>query len=246
MSETNQIPRGSDQLQPRGGELAKDLVDMTEDQMAEFIAIDLLEIENRRYRNGSMPQSDHKILFLIGNYLNDVTTAIDIRGQKIYTKDSQFPKPPKIPEVSAAISRYFKFGRGNLPRVLSQVSDVFYNLAQLRVLDPEIANVYTEWMNKLSGGLGMESRDLLGLAIIKYRRRLIEREGAKDVPVEESIIEGFIQQEQIAGEFSVKPPTEEGLKNFYRLVNLLGQKVLAPRIAQMKVMETSIALEYSD
>ena len=92
----------------------------------------------------------------------------------------------------------------------------------------------------------MESRDLLGLAIIKYRRRLIEREGAKDVPVEESIIEGFIQQEQIAGEFSVKPPTEEGLKNFYRLVNLLGQKVLAPRIAQMKVMETSIALEYSD
>ncbi len=234
MGEAIQRTRGGDQLQPRGGELAKDLVDMSEDQMAEFIAIDLLEIENQRYRKGTMPREDHKIIFLIGDEMNDVTTAIDIRGQKIYTKDSQFPRPPEISEVSAAISRYFETGKVSLPEVLSEVSDVFYNLAQLRVLDPKIENVYTEWMNKLSGGLGMKSRVLLGFAIIKYRRRLIQMEGEKDVPGEESIIEGFIQQKQPVGEFSVKPPTEEGLKSFYRLVNLLGQKVLSPRITQMK------------
>ena len=73
---------------------------------------------------------------------------------------------------------------------------MFYNLAQLRMLDPNGENVYTEWMNKLSSGLGMESRDLLGLAIIKYRRRLIQMEGKTDFRGEESIIEGFIQQEQ--------------------------------------------------
>ena len=43
--------------------LAKDLPNLTENQMAEIIAKDLLGRENDLYRSGSTIPADHKILF---------------------------------------------------------------------------------------------------------------------------------------------------------------------------------------
>jgi len=214
-------------------DLAKDLPNLTENQMAEVIAKDLLDRENNLYRSGNTLPADHKILFLIGDATSDVTRATDLRADRIYTKESSFPKAPEIPELNASISRYFEKDRQNLPEVLSETADIFYNLAQLRELDPEFRDVYSKWMNYLSSSIGLDLRELFGLAIIKYRRRLIQEGGEKDVLEEEKLLQSFVTEAQSPGRFSVRRPSDDGLKKFYRVVNLLGSRILAGRFTQL-------------
>src|SRR3989344_4845713 len=117
--------------------LTKDLPNLTENQMAEVIAKDLLDRENNLYRSGNTLPADHKILFLIGDATSDVTRATDLRADRIYTKESSFPKAPEIPELNASISRYFEKDRQNLLEVVSEKAEIFYNFGQLRGHDPE-------------------------------------------------------------------------------------------------------------
>ena len=214
--------------------LTKDLPNLTENQMAEVITKDLLDRENNLYRSGNTVPADHKILFLIGDETNDVTRATDLRADRIYTKESSFPKAPEIPELNASISRYFEKDRQNLPEVLSETADIFYNLAQLRELDPEFRDVYSKWMNYLARSIGLDLGELFGLAIIKYRRRLIQEGGEKDVLEEEKLLQSFVTEGQSPGRFSVRRPSDDGLKKFYRVVNLLGNKILAGRFTQLR------------
>lgn len=213
--------------------LTKDLQEMTEDQMIEVIASDLLIRENQSYRDGRAIPAEHKILFLIGDRMNDVTQAKDFQGKPIYTKEADFPRPPEISEVNAAISRYDDTGRKDLAPVLSETADIFYNLAQLRGLDPDFKDEYSKWLGTLAKSIGLDLRELLGLAIIKYRRRLIEKED-KDVPGEEDLLRSCIREDQDQGVFSVKKPADDGLKKFYRVVNLFANTVLVPRWHQLK------------
>ncbi len=219
--------------------LTKDLIGMTEDQMIEVIATDLLIRENQSYRDGRAIPAEHKILFLIGDRMNDVTQARDFQGKRIYTKEADFPRPPEISEVNAAISRYDDTGRNDLAPVLSETADIFYNLAQLSGLDPDFKDEYRKWINNLARGMGLDVQELLGLAIVKYRKRLFQNNGRKDVPKEEELLQRCIRENMSQGGFSVKKPTDDGLKKFYRVVNLFANTVLVPRWHQLRANLTA-------
>ena len=78
-------------------QLLNEVVDQSVEKKLSFIANELLTLEGQIYRNDPTPVPvDHKIIFLVGNNRNDVRSAVDRKGQPIYTKLATCIRDAKI------------------------------------------------------------------------------------------------------------------------------------------------------
>jgi len=208
------------------------LSNLSVDEMIKLIAVDLLNIEDENCRNGNHLTADYKILFLIGDDTKDVTRSKGLDGKDIYTNKRDFPRPPEIIELTSAISRYDDEDRKNIGPVLSETADIIYNVAQLTELDSEFKAEYTKWLYYFSKGIGMDLKELLGLAVIKYRRRYSPG-NEKNVKEEEAFLVECLRGGAAEDIFSVQRPSDEGLIKISRIVNLFGSTVLSARLNQL-------------
>lgn len=208
--------------------LKVDLREFTEEDLFKFINRDLLEIENERYTGNT---AEHKLFFLIGGPEKDVAVARTITGELVYTEPPTHPKTPEITEATAAISAYFEV-KSNMPRVISEITDIFYNLSHLTVLDPKFADEYRDCMNSLSKSLGLPLHEALLLTALKYKHRHIDRNGEKFPEDEDKIIADRL--EMVEKEGIIAAPSDDNITATYREINIMESEMLRPRLKQWR------------
>lgn len=199
------------------------LTGMTDNELRDFICKDLLSVEQIKYHGKNT--AEHKILFLIGGAENDVASVRTSRNQLVYFIQPGHPKAPEIAEATAAISFHFE-GSANTARVISEVSDIFYNLWHLTQLDPRYGE-YEHCIDELSGVLGFSRRDALLVTAAKYNYRLVSP-GVKNHEAEDKIIADLMENG------SVTKPADKNLIAAYRTLNRMGNDILKPRLQQLQ------------
>lgn len=211
--------------------LELDLREFTEEALFKFINVNLLEIENERYTAGNT--AEHKLLFLIGGPEKDVTVARTITGEFVYTKPPGHYKAPEIAEATAAISAYLE-NKGNMPRVISEITDIFYNLSHLTVLDPAFTEGYETCMARLCNSLGLSLREALLLTAVKYKHRHIDRNGEKFPGEEDKAIATLLEMKGEEGSIAV--PSRKNITEAAREMNRMEEYILRLRLNQWRFM----------
>lgn len=229
-----------------------DLREFSENDLFGFINGTLLEIEGREYTTESTPE--HPLLLLVGGPERDVSVARTVTGELIYKEPSPYfrvpeitgatfaistyskeahkflllmgdPKAPKITGAIVSISAYSKI-EPDISQVVSEITDVFYYLSHLTVLDSKFAEVYRTCLTRLSDSLGLPLRDVLLLTAAKYKYRYIDRQ--KKVPKEEDKIIAALLGTRIA------IPSLAHLTATAREMIKTENKVLKPRLVQWR------------
>lgn len=201
---------------------------LSEDRLFEIIRRDFLELENLHYRKGGNISGEAKLLFLVGGEELDVTVAKTSDGKEIYTKEANHPKSPEISEATSAISNHFEESR-NLPKVLAEIADIWYNLIQLTILDPEFEKSYMLCIDKLCETLGFSRQQAYLLTVTKYKCRLIDQQGKKDIPEEIERITALVENNSTL----LPIPSDEAIAEAFRVINRMGEKVLKTRLLQL-------------
>lgn len=201
----------------------------TAEQLWVFVTEQLLAAETRRYTGGN--SAEHKLLFLIGGPEHDVAVAQTSRGERIYTKQPAHPKAPEVLEATAAISFYFEV-EPDVVRVVSELTDVFFNLALLTRLDPKFSAEYTTCVHQLADALGVSLRDALLLTAAKYAYRLIDP-GVKNSHEEDRLIQKLMTPQE-NNPAVVPRPSEQQIATAYRVLNRIGNHILRTRLQQLQ------------
>lgn len=206
---------------------------LTEARMVKTIAKEFLRFEETHYRNGWVFPAEAKLLFLVGTDEIDVTKAKTSNGIPIYTKTADHVKAPEIVEAISAISDHFEREQ-NVPNVLLEIADVWYNLVQLTQLDTDFAPTYQKCIDELCSTLGYSRREAYKLVVLKYKVRFIDKEGGKSHSDERKEIVS-----QLRGEHSyhLPTPTDASLNDAYRLLNKMSATILRPRLLQLRTLQ---------
>lgn len=202
-----------------------DLSVMTAEGLTEFIFQTLLIVENERYSRGNT--AEHKLLFLIGGPDKDVATATTSKGEAVYSVLPGHPKAPEFDEATTAISNYFEHHQ-DPTRVVSEVTDIFYNLLLLTQLDTGYAE-YLHCIDEIANALGFSFYDVVLLSASKFEHRLIDP-GIKDPDAEEEIIRNLLDDK--AGK--IKKPTDTQIASAYRILNRINTDILQTRLRQIQ------------
>lgn len=216
-------------------ELTLDLTHLAEDTSFMLIADDFLRLEDRLYRGGRPLTAEHKLAFLIGGDSEDVRRAVDMDGNPIYTKHADHAKPAEFAEALHAISDHLESER-NLPKVLSEIADVYYNIIQLSVLDPEFRDVYRTCMQRLSDNLGLTLHQAALLVIAKYKHRLIDNNGKKDIPGELAVVARLLNEGEGDGPL-IPTPSDEQLDEAFNTIGEMKNTIFKPRLIQWRTLE---------
>lgn len=208
-------------------EVKQDLRNMSADELFHYIVDVLKPAEDHKYKTGNT--AEHKLLFLVGGPENDVSVARTSDGKTVYSIPPDHPKLPEVSEANAAISRYFEHDKESLPSVMSEIADIYFNLAILTEVDQDEELNYRKSMDHLTIALGITLRGGLLLAATKYKIRLLDG-GEKDLQGEEEAMADLISANGRAPHVSI---SEDGLKAGYRALNEISHFVLKPRVVQI-------------
>ncbi len=210
--------------------LKLDFGHLSEEAIYAIIEHDLLTHENIAYRNGQSVPAEHKLLFLVA--VGDIRSALDSTGSRIYTKSAPYSKVCEVSEFTAACSAHLE-KKPDINDVLSEFADMFYNVVQLRRLDPLFKSEYDKWLNVLANSLGLTMHQAGLLTIAKYSYRLVANHGKKDVASELTIINS-LRSQQGESDPLIPTPTNEQVSRSLHLVDLLERFVLHPRLLQLQ------------
>ncbi len=202
--------------------------------MYRTVARNYLRREELHYRNGWVLSPDAKLLFLVGTEEVDITKAETCTGITIYTKKANHVKAPEIFEAASAISDHFERER-NVPNVLSELADVWYNLIQLTQLDPDFSVTYKKCVDQLREAVGYSTRDAFLLIHAKYQLRFYDNKGVKEHNEEIEAIKFLLKGENID---PIATPSDEELNKAYRLLNKMSVTILKPRLLQFQTLQT--------
>lgn len=206
---------------------------LTESQMENIIGKQFLRLEEIHYRNGWVFPAEAKLLFLVGTDEKDVTKAVTSTGIPIYTKNAAHVKAPEIIEATSAISDHFERKR-DVPNVLMELSDVWYNLLHLKQMDADFAPTYQKCIDELCTTMGYSRWQAYKLVILKYRVRLIDNSGGKEHHNEHKEIAS-----QLRSEFGYRlpAPSDTSISDAYRLLNIMSETILRPRLKQLQTLQ---------
>lgn len=173
-----------------------------------FYRQQLLPIENKLFAAGNT--AEHKLIFLIGSSENNVAKARLADGRPVYTKAPPYVKHPEISEANDVIAPYLELAFNPPPenatdqaqityyedlrtfyrRAISEIADVFYNLALLVCLDdPRFEGTYKGCIGDIASSLGLTTREGLLLGALKHEHRLVKNGGRKNIEEEDAILE---------------------------------------------------------
>lgn len=212
--------------------LQVDLRQMSEADLLNFICGPLLEIERKKYTGGNT--AEHKLLFLIGGPEKDVAVAKTNSGNLVYTSAPAHPKAPEIAEATAVISSHFEVER-NIPRVLSEVADIFYNLVHLSMLDSRFSEIYKDCSKRLAKSLGLSLQEALLITAAKYKYRHIDKK-SKAPKEEDEVIAQLISEAGEPGK--IKAPSDKNITAAYQEINRIENYVLRPSLMQWRFMNS--------
>jgi len=200
--------------------------------------------------------AEHKLAFLLGGDLNDTTTARISDGswvikRKVIDGIEEGPGNPRAPEILEAVvemSDYFDRVKYNFyderpedrfqdqVRILSEVSDVAFNLLALALKDPSHDVGYREYLQTLSINLGFETnREVLLIAAVKYKSRYIDQK-RKDPLREDALISELLRPDNGRGP-RVRIPSDIAFGNTSRWLNEMAKYFLTPRVEQIPRQE---------
>ena len=226
-------PQSPDYLQ-----INRDLLLQNGHYLLRFITSDLRAIEDEKYGlEGNTAY--HKLAFLIGGDDNDVTT-VEISGDSaLHDKTHVTPKAPEISEATVAISNHFEIDHlseephsgENMARVISEVSDVIFNIAMLTEMDNQNRKQYKTFIRTLCESLGMDVRQGLLLASAKYNQRLVIQKTEKDIQAEDGVIKDLMERG------IVPAPDDNEIAAAYRIMNQIGNGFLRYRFRQLEILE---------
>lgn len=220
---------------------------MTAEDKLDWLSNHILKEEQRLLREPyNIPQHrpEAKIMFLTGGPKSDVTEARDFDGNLIHTRHLDHPRPmfAEIPEALSSISHWFDLHALSMEQntpppspiaLLSEVTDVVYNVSHLLTLDPHFGDNYTEYLNRISDSLGLSLDQLLTLTVYKYNFRLGQGKTQKNIPVENSIFEKVLSQTDAEGKPLFQVPNESQFqKTFHTLSEV--QSLLNTRLEQLR------------
>jgi hypothetical protein len=207
---------------------------LTTQQMKPLIQNDMLFLENDAYRGGNSLVGHHKLVFLVAGQTRDVTTASGLSGESIYTKESSHPKAPEVDEFLHTLSDHFD-KEPDLPGVMSEAADIFYNLIQLEKLDPEFTSQYECYVSNLATALGLTTVQAHLLALYKYKIRMVDLKGIKDVQWENMHIRKKLLETNDEHPI-ISIPGDSQLTDAYRSAAIIG-KLLEIRIQTLQETE---------
>ena len=189
----------------------------------DFYRQQLLPIENGLFAAGNT--AEHKLIFLIGTSENNVAKARLADGRPVYTKIPPYVKHPEISEANDVIAPYLELAFNPPPEsadekkqefyreelrsfyrhTISEIADVFYNLALLVYLDdPRFEEMYKGCIGDIANSLGLTAREGLLLGALKHEHRLVTNRGKKNIEEENAILERALFAEGI-----IPAPTAE-------------------------------------
>ena len=220
---------------------------MTEDEKWHWLSETILKVEHQLLREPyNMPQvrPEAKIMFLTGGPKGDVTEARDFDGNLIHTRHLDHPRPmaAEISEAKNAISHWFDLVMEskdqNAPTpspvpVLSEVTDVVYNIAHLLTLDPQFWEEYTSYLKRLSGSLGFSMDQLLTITIYKYNFRLGQGKSQKNIAIENDLLEKVISKVDAGGNPTYTNPSEAQFQKTYHTLAEI-ETLLNTRLEQLR------------
>ncbi len=225
---------GPERLQPSressaGTIPSNDFSFASSESLYRYIVENLKSIEDAKYPN----TAEHKLLFLVGGPKNDVAAAMTSTGQPAYDQPHDHPKLPEVTEANAAISQYFEKGRNPAyyPGVLSEIADIYFNLALLTKLDPEATLLYRRSIGHLTDSLQIYLRDGLLLAATKYDLRLVVNRSKKNTQAEERAMAKLSDADGRMPEVFIR---DRGLARGYGALNEIAYHVLMPRLIQIQ------------
>ena len=220
---------------------------MTPEDKLYWLSDQILKEEHRLLRepyNMSQIRPEAKIMFLTGGPKSDVTEARDFEGNLIHTRHLDHPRPmfAEIPEALSSISHWFDLmiqRKENNPlppspvSVLSEVSDVVYNVSHLLTLDEYFWEEYNTYLKRIAGSLGYSLDQLLTIAVYKYNFRLGQGKSQKNIGIENDLIAKVLTKVGSDGKPLYPTPTEAQFqKTFHTLAEV--QSLLNRRLEQLR------------
>ncbi|HCR81577.1 MAG: hypothetical protein UX28_C0003G0131 [Candidatus Pacebacteria bacterium GW2011_GWA1_46_10] len=200
----------------------------TEEKVIFVINELLLAKEDETYRGGQPVRKETKIYFMIGdNVTNDLRRTRNLDQTPVRTKPAPYFKVPEVFEVMPEISGYLE-GKENhtLPTLYSEVSDIFYNLFHLQKTDPDAAVIYEKLIRSLAKMMGLSLIQIGQIAIIKYKIRMYDNQGKNQFGTEDKAIESVFDL--------IPTATHEQISNLGEGINALWNRMLLPRLAQLR------------
>ncbi len=212
------------------------LLNFTEDQLFEFIVVDLLDDEVKRYGQDKNVV-ERSILFLMSD---DVDREVLTDGSPAYSRPSGDPKDSEDDEFRAAISTYFqRMTSGVAPgsqehlamqaHIITEAADIFYNYLKAWRRDVNHRGIWQEALAVLSESLGLEPIDVYRIVAVKFTRRSIKGKNTID---EEADI-GNLLHNVVSGPL-VRIPSDDNFRSAYRVVRQIEREYLTPRLNLIK------------
>jgi hypothetical protein len=214
-------------------EVSIDLLKLTSEERFEWLALHTLENEHKVLREPlGVPQisAEGKLHFLTGGPNSDVTMATNFDGTTIYTRELPMPRPKfaEIPEALGAISHWFddleKSKVTNEPTpnslpVIAEVADVVYCMAHLTILDEPFAEQYRIYIDRISASLGMNTDDIVMIALLKYNFRHGKGFRQRDLEKEYTLISKLFEPENEKDTPRISYPTTEGMRQGFHVLS---------------------------
>ena len=117
--------------------------------------------------------------------------------------------------------------------VLSEVSDVVYNVSHLLTLDEYFWEEYNTYLKRIAGSLGYSLDQLLTIAVYKYNFRLGQGKSQKNIGIENDLIAKVLTKVGSDGKPLYPTPTEAQFqKTFHTLAEV--QTLLNTRLEQLR------------
>lgn len=203
---------------------------MTEEEKWHWLSKDILTMEHQYLREThglSQKRPESAIIFLTGGKTGDVTEERDFEGNLIHTRHLDRPRPmfAEIPEARSAISHWFDLVRQsqdlNTPMptvipVISEITDVVYNVSHLLTLDPSFQNEYSSYISMIAESLGFTVDQLLTLTMYKYNFRLGQGKSQKNIAIENDLLERVMTKADAGGKPAYPTPTESQMQMTFR------------------------------
>lgn len=220
---------------------------MTPEEKWHWLSKDVLNIEHQLLREPhglAQKRAESAIIFLTGGKSGDVTEERDFEGNLIHTRHLDRPRPmfAEILEAQGGISYWFDMVRQSqdlntpMPSVLpviSEISDVVYNISHLLTLDPSFQTEYFSYVNRLAGSLGYTVDQILTLTMYKYNFRFGQGKSQKNISIENDLLERVMAKAGPDGKPSYPIPSESQLqKTFHTLAEI--QSLLNTRLDQLR------------
>lgn len=205
----------------------------------DYISAQLIPIETGLYQNGNT--SEHTLIFLVGKRTKNISRERTSDGKAVYSRPPSFVRYSETMEAMSAIATYLhtkenspeeEYGSETLwssyVDTMGEIADVAYNLAKLIYLDkPSESDVYKSYIQRMAQTLGLDVKDLLLLAVLKYSFRLETNKGKKNSIGEQEFIGRTL------GSGIIPRPSDENLNDLHDEIDFMEQE-LKPRVLRIE------------